>query len=45
MKRAKHAWISGAMAFFSLRLNAICEMIICVSRDPDDTVRLLDYSV
>jgi hypothetical protein len=42
---AEHTWISGAMAFFLLRLSAIREMIICVWRDPGDTVRLLDYSV
>jgi hypothetical protein len=42
---AEHTWISGATAFFLLRLNAIHEMIICVWRDPDDSVRLLDYSV
>jgi hypothetical protein len=42
---AEHTWISGAMTFFLLRVNAIREMIICVRRDPDDSVRLLDYSV
>jgi hypothetical protein len=40
-----NTWISGAMAFFLLGLNAILKMIICVWRDPDDSVRLLDYSV
>jgi hypothetical protein len=44
-EKAKHTWISGAMAFFLLRLNATCEMIICVWRDPNDSLRLLDYSV
>ncbi|HET6887579.1 MAG TPA: hypothetical protein VFH87_06615 [Candidatus Udaeobacter sp.] len=42
---AEHTGISGAMAFFLLRVNAIREMIICVWRDPDDSLRLLDYSV
>ena len=40
-----NTWISGAMAFFLLRLMPSVKMIICVWRDPDDSVRLLDYSV
>jgi hypothetical protein len=30
---------------FLLRLIASVEMIVCVLRDPGDTLRLLDYSV
>jgi len=33
------------VASFLLRLDVIREMIICVWRDRDDTLRLLDYSV